>query len=158
MYFFFFPVDIVPTVPRQGSGGRMKEKIKQITGPNHAANPNCITWQTLTVLHAQETISLHFLVGPALSVLWLNHRLSWIWAFRAVRLVFSGSPWVFQQNSAMGVGDGTSPLRTKLNVDFILKQSCFACHALSVPAYLSVVPVISCLLTSKHCNMIIQHL
>lgn len=80
-------------------------------------------------------------------MLWLNHRLLWIWEFRAVRLVFSGSPWVFQQNSAMDVGDGTSPLWTKLNVDFILKQSCFACHALSVPSYLSAVPVITCLLT-----------
>lgn len=51
----------MPTVPRQVGSGRMKEKIKQITGPNRAANPNCISRQILTVLQAHETISLHIL-------------------------------------------------------------------------------------------------
>ena len=48
-------------MPRQVGSGRMKEKIKQITGPNRAANPNYISQQILTVLQAHETISLHIL-------------------------------------------------------------------------------------------------
>lgn len=51
-----------------------------------------------------------------------------------------------------------APYELKLNVDFILKQSCFACQALWGPILAISGSSTSCLLTQALGNMIIQHL